>query len=52
MLDVRGGNLDENMPIIQYDRKLVVDAQNQRWGYSREGYIYVLGNDSSLALSL
>lgn len=45
VLDVRGGPLKENAPIIQYDRKLVVDAQNQRFGYnSREGHIYVLAD--------
>lgn len=29
--------------ICQYDRKLVVDAQNQRWGY-QDGYIYTLAD--------
>lgn len=29
--------------ICQYDRKLIPDAQNQRWGYER-GYIYVLSD--------
>lgn len=42
MLDIRGGNLKENMPIIQYDRKLTADAHNQQFGYSKDGHIYVL----------
>ncbi|CAO3620853.1 unnamed protein product [Cunninghamella blakesleeana] len=45
VLDVRGGLIVENAKIIQYDRKLVVDAHNQRWGYNRkEGYIFVLSD--------
>ncbi|KAI9489883.1 ricin B lectin domain-containing protein [Zychaea mexicana] len=45
VLDVRGGALHDNTPVIQYDRKLVVDAQNQRWGYkSRDGVIYLLAD--------
>ncbi|RCH92962.1 hypothetical protein CU098_011035, partial [Rhizopus stolonifer] len=41
VLDVRGGPLVEDAWICQYDRKLVSEAQNQRWGY-HEGYIYPL----------
>lgn len=43
VLDVRGGPLVDNAWICQYDRKLVADAHNQRWGYSK-GYIYVLAD--------
>ena len=38
--------------MIQYDRKLVVDAQNQRWGYkSRDGVIYLL-SDPTMVLDI
>ncbi|RCI02564.1 hypothetical protein CU098_003819, partial [Rhizopus stolonifer] len=43
VLDVRGGPLIDNAWICQYDRKVVSDADNQRWGYN-EGYIYVLSD--------
>ncbi|CEG76439.1 hypothetical protein RMATCC62417_11336 [Rhizopus microsporus] len=43
VLDVRGGPLVDNAWICQYDRKLVADAHNQRWGYSK-GYVYVLAD--------
>ena len=38
--------------MIQYDRKLVVDAQNQRWGYkNRDGVIYLL-SDPTMVLDI
>ncbi|CAO3614007.1 unnamed protein product [Cunninghamella echinulata] len=45
VLDIRGEIIVEHAKIIQYDRKLIVDAHNQRWGYNRkDGYIYVLSD--------
>lgn len=43
MLDVRGGPLVDDAWVCQYDRKLIVNAQNQRWGY-QDGYIYTLAD--------
>jgi hypothetical protein len=43
VLDVRGGPLVDSALICQYDRKLMADANNQRWGYNN-GYIYVLAD--------
>lgn len=40
---MRGGPLVDNALICQYDRKMIVDAHNQRWGYNK-GYIYVLSD--------
>ena len=38
--------------MIQYDRKLVVDAQNQRWSYkNRDGVIYLL-SDPTMVLDI
>lgn len=43
VLDVRGGELTDDAWICQYDRKLISDAQNQRWGYLK-GHIYILSD--------
>lgn len=42
-MDVRGGPLTDGAWICQYDRKLIAEAQNQRWGYDN-GYLYVLAD--------
>lgn len=43
VLDVRGGPLESGALICQYDRKLVLDAHNQRFGY-RDGMIHCLAD--------
>lgn len=43
VIDVRGGPLVDNALICQYDRKLIAEAQNQRWGYE-DGFIYTLAD--------
>ncbi|KAG2209909.1 hypothetical protein INT46_010505 [Mucor plumbeus] len=40
VLDVQGGILESDKQIIQYKRKMVEDAQNQRWYYREDGVIY------------
>lgn len=45
VLDVKGGELEDKAYICQYDRKKVINAHNQRWGYHK-GYIYSLANTS------
>ncbi|KAI8073545.1 ricin B lectin domain-containing protein [Thamnidium elegans] len=40
VLDVHGGILESDKPIIQYKRKMLEDAQNQRWYYREDGVIY------------
>lgn len=40
MLDVHGGILESDRQIIQYKRKMLEDAQNQRWYYREDGVIY------------
>ncbi|KAI8087754.1 ricin B lectin domain-containing protein [Gilbertella persicaria] len=49
VIDVRGGDLLSDKPIVQYDRKITM-AHNQRWGY-RDGYVYVLA-DPRLVLDI
>ncbi|KAI9031551.1 ricin B lectin domain-containing protein [Phycomyces nitens] len=40
VLDIQGGLLESDKQIIQYKRKMVEDAQNQRWYYREDGIIY------------
>ncbi|KAK4521842.1 cell separation during budding [Mucor velutinosus] len=40
VLDVQGGILESDKQIIQYKRKMIEDAQNQRWYYREDGVIY------------
>ncbi|KAI9281172.1 ricin B lectin domain-containing protein [Sporodiniella umbellata] len=40
VLDVRGGILESDKEVIQYRRKMLEDAQNQRWYYREDGIIY------------
>ncbi|KAI9364619.1 ricin B lectin domain-containing protein [Pilaira anomala] len=40
VLDVQGGLLESDKQIIQYKRKMLEDAQNQRWYYREDGVIY------------
>ncbi|KAI7886510.1 ricin B-like lectin [Lichtheimia hyalospora FSU 10163] len=40
VLDVLGGVLENDKQIIQYRRKMVEDAQNQRWYYREDGFLY------------
>ncbi|KAI8646075.1 ricin B lectin domain-containing protein [Parasitella parasitica] len=40
VLDVQGGPLESDKQIIQYKRKMVEDAENQRWYYREDGVIY------------
>ncbi|KAG2198890.1 ricin B lectin domain-containing protein [Mucor mucedo] len=40
VLDVQGGMLENDKQIIQYKRKMIEDAQNQRWYYREDGVIY------------
>ncbi|KAI9323284.1 ricin B lectin domain-containing protein [Dichotomocladium elegans] len=40
VLDVAGGILANDKQVIQYNRKMVEDAQNQRWAYGADGTIY------------
>ncbi|KAI8997553.1 ricin B lectin domain-containing protein [Pilobolus umbonatus] len=42
VLDVRGGDLQSDKPIVQYTRKITM-AHNQRFGF-RDGYIYCLAD--------
>lgn len=37
---MQGGILESDKQIIQYKRKMVEDAQNQRWYYREDGVIY------------
>ncbi|KAG1438735.1 hypothetical protein G6F56_012539 [Rhizopus delemar] len=39
-MDVRGGILESDKEVIQYRRKMLEDAQNQRWYYREDGIIY------------
>ncbi|GAN10008.1 hypothetical protein MAM1_0312d09542 [Mucor ambiguus] len=39
-MDVQGGILESDKQIIQYKRKMIEDAQNQRWYYREDGVIY------------
>ncbi|KAG1449494.1 hypothetical protein G6F56_008626 [Rhizopus delemar] len=39
-LDIRGGQMDPESQIIQYERKEYEEAANQRWGIDEEGYIF------------
>jgi hypothetical protein len=43
VLDVRGGPLETGALICQYDRKLIQDAHNQRFGY-RDGMIHCMAD--------
>ncbi|KAI7866653.1 ricin B lectin domain-containing protein [Spinellus fusiger] len=40
VLDVQGGILESDKQIIQYKRKMLEDAQNQRWYYREDGFLY------------
>ncbi|KAI9269245.1 ricin B lectin domain-containing protein [Phascolomyces articulosus] len=40
VLDVQGGVLENDKQVIQYKRKMIEDAQNQRWYYREDGFIY------------
>ncbi|KAG0743129.1 hypothetical protein G6F57_003252 [Rhizopus arrhizus] len=40
VLDVQGGILESDKQIIQYRRKMIEDAHNQRWYYREDGFIY------------
>ncbi|KAI7903298.1 ricin B lectin domain-containing protein [Cokeromyces recurvatus] len=40
VLDVQGGILESDKPIIQYKRKMTEEADNQRWFYREDGFIY------------
>ncbi|KAF7721513.1 hypothetical protein EC973_004539 [Apophysomyces ossiformis] len=40
VLDVQGGVLESDKQVIQYKRKMLEDAQNQRWYYREDGFIY------------
>ncbi|KAI9486937.1 MAG: ricin B lectin domain-containing protein [Benjaminiella poitrasii] len=40
VLDVQGGILESDKQIIQYKRKMLEDADNQRWYYRDDGFIY------------
>lgn len=37
---MQGGILESDKQIIQYKRKMIEDAQNQRWYYREDGVIY------------
>ncbi|OZJ03232.1 hypothetical protein BZG36_03448 [Bifiguratus adelaidae] len=50
VIDVRGGALKPVAQIIQYSRKLMQSAHNQRWTF-REGYIYPIV-DPALVLDI
>ncbi|KAI8345282.1 ricin B lectin domain-containing protein [Choanephora cucurbitarum] len=49
VMDIRGGDLLSDKPIVQYDRKITM-AHNQRWGF-RDGYVYCLA-DPRLVLDI
>ncbi|GAA5796655.1 hypothetical protein HPULCUR_002029 [Helicostylum pulchrum] len=49
IMDIRGGDLQSDKQIVQYDRKLTM-AHNQRFGY-RDGFIYCLA-DPRLVLDI
>ncbi|KAI7850043.1 hypothetical protein BDC45DRAFT_519250 [Circinella umbellata] len=40
LLDIQGGVLENDKQVIQYKRKMIEDAQNQRWHYREDGVIY------------
>ncbi|KAI8359154.1 ricin B lectin domain-containing protein [Blakeslea trispora] len=40
VLDVQGGILESDKQVIQYKRKMIEDAHNQRWYYREDGFIY------------
>ncbi|CDH49546.1 hypothetical protein RO3G_02323 [Lichtheimia corymbifera JMRC:FSU:9682] len=40
VLDVAGGILETDKQMIQYRRKMLEDAHNQRWYYREDGFIY------------
>ncbi|KAI8064806.1 ricin B lectin domain-containing protein [Gilbertella persicaria] len=40
VLDVQGGILESDKQMIQYKRKMIEDAHNQRWYYREDGFIY------------
>ncbi|KAI7847314.1 ricin B lectin domain-containing protein [Circinella umbellata] len=40
VLDIQGGVLENDKQVIQYKRKMIEDAQNQRWYYREDGFIY------------
>ncbi|CAO3668523.1 unnamed protein product [Rhizopus microsporus] len=44
VLDVQGGIIESDKQIIQYRRKMVEDAHNQRWNYRDDGFIYLQAN--------
>ncbi|PHZ07823.1 ricin B-like lectin [Rhizopus microsporus ATCC 52813] len=44
VLDVQGGVIESDKQIIQYRRKMVEDAHNQRWNYRDDGFIYLQAN--------
>ncbi|CEP12062.1 hypothetical protein [Parasitella parasitica] len=49
VMDIRGGNLQSDSQIVQYERKITM-AHNQRWGF-RDGFIYCLA-DPRLVLDI
>ncbi|KAL1927603.1 hypothetical protein VTP01DRAFT_3840 [Rhizomucor pusillus] len=40
VLDVAGGELTSDKQMIQYKRKMIEDAHNQRWYYREDGFIH------------
>ncbi|CAO3588691.1 unnamed protein product [Absidia cylindrospora] len=45
VIDIRGGPMVDGARIIQYRRKLIAEANNQRWGYqAKDGMIYCLAD--------
>ncbi|KAI8970521.1 ricin B lectin domain-containing protein [Pilobolus umbonatus] len=40
VLDIQGDAIESNTPIIQYRRKMIESAKNQRWFYREDKFIY------------